>query len=54
VRLKRTLNRSVGDKQYHRWLIADVPRAVVDALGWEEGVQLEATVRDGALTIRRA
>jgi hypothetical protein len=52
VRLKRTLNRRVGDKEYYKWLIADVPPETVQALGWEQGEELEAVQENGGLHVR--
>jgi hypothetical protein len=51
VRLKRTLNRRVGDKEYYKWLVADVPPDTIEELGWEEGQELEGTVDAGRLVI---
>lgn len=51
VRLKRTLNRRVGDKEYYKWVIADVPPDTVQELGWTEGEELEGSVDAHGLTI---
>lgn len=51
MRLKRTLNRRVGDKEYYKWLIADVPPDTIEELGWEEGQELEGTVDADRLVI---
>lgn len=53
VRLKRTLNRRVGSKEYHKWVLADVPPEVISALEWEAGEELEAKADRGALLVRR-
>jgi hypothetical protein len=53
MRLKRTLNRTVGEKRYHKWLISDVPPAIVDELGWQPNQELEAVPRADGLLIRR-
>lgn len=42
MRLRKALNRRVGERVYHRWTINDVPPAVVDEMGWEEGDELVA------------
>lgn len=54
VRLKRTLNRRVGQRVYFKWLIADVPPATVEDLGWQEGEELEGVPRQGGLYVRQA
>lgn len=52
VRLKRTLNRRVGDKEYYKWLVADVPPDTVEQLGWQEGEELEGVPHRGGLLLR--
>lgn len=52
VRLKRTLNRRVGDREYFKWLIADVPPDTVEQLGWQEGEELEGVPYKGGLLLR--
>lgn len=52
VRLKRTLNRRVGDREYFKWLIADVPPDTVEQLGWQEGAELEGVPIKGGLLLR--
>lgn len=51
MRLKRTLNRRVGDKEYDKWLVANVPPDTIEELGWEEGQELEGTVDADRLAI---
>jgi hypothetical protein len=51
VRLKRTLNRRVGGKEYYKWLVADVPSDTIEALGWKEGQELEGTIDEGRLLL---
>jgi hypothetical protein len=54
MRLKRTLNRRVGNQAYYKWLLADLPPAIVESLGWSETDDLEAVAERGVLTVRRA
>lgn len=51
MRLKRTLNRRVGEKEYYKWLVADVPPDTIEALGWNERQELEGTIDEGRLVI---
>ena len=51
MRLKSTLNRRVRDKEYYKWLVADVPPEMIKELGWEEGQELEGTADAGRLVI---
>lgn len=58
VRLKRTLNRSVeaadgSTVKYYKWMLADVPRDLVEELGWDESTEIHGRVRDGKLVIER-
>lgn len=51
VRLERTLNRRVGDKEYHRWRISNIDPEIIQALGWKTSEELTAEVRNGRLVI---
>lgn len=53
MRLKRTLNRSTAQRVYYRWTISDLPRKLVETLGWKEGDKLSGEIRNGALLIHR-
>lgn len=53
VRLERTLNRRVGDKEYHRWRVTDIPNEIVKELGWKADDKVEAEIRGDSLIVRR-
>lgn len=52
LRLLRLVNRHVKGKTYHRWRIGDLPKEIVDELAWEDGAELEASVRGRTLVLR--
>ncbi len=51
MRLKRTLNRRVGNKEYYKWLVTDPPPDTIEKLGWEESQELEGNVDADRLVI---
>lgn len=50
--LQRILSRKRGDKTYYKWQVTLSP-VDVETLGWEAGMELGATVRNGTLTLRK-
>lgn len=39
--------------KYYKWTL-NIAAEDVEKLGWDQGTELESTVRDGRLTLRRA
>lgn len=53
MRLKRTLNRRVGEKEYYKWMIADLPPTEVEQLGWKVNEELRGEIRDGKFVVEK-
>lgn len=58
LRPKKTLNRRVTDASgrevsYYKWLIADVPREDMEALGWDENDELAGEIKGDSYVLRR-
>ena len=52
VKLQKRFNRRVGDKEYSKWVVV-LPSDEVSRLGWEEGVELEASrTKNGTLELK--
>lgn len=50
----RLVNRKVNETTYYRWRVGDLPTEVVERLGWDDGAELVAEVKDGRLILKRA
>ena len=53
IRLRRAMNRRVGERQYDRFLLT-IPRWLVAELEWRGDIMLEASVRGSKLSLRPA
>lgn len=53
MRLQRVTNRARGDKVYHKWQVT-LPPDVVEALDWQPGDDLTATVDGDRLVVTRS
>ncbi|MFQ5440276.1 MAG: AbrB/MazE/SpoVT family DNA-binding domain-containing protein [Nitrosopumilaceae archaeon] len=51
MRLRKRLNRKVGDTEYSKWEI-NIPYETISEAGWKEGTDLEAVVKDGKVILR--
>jgi hypothetical protein len=53
MKLQRLVNRKVGDKTYHKWIL-NIPPALVEELGWTDQTELVAETDEGRLVIRKS
>jgi hypothetical protein len=53
MRLRKVVNRVYEGKTYYRWIVSVPPKRIGD-LGWVNGQELEATVRESGLWIHAA
>ncbi|MGQ0605950.1 MAG: AbrB/MazE/SpoVT family DNA-binding domain-containing protein [Candidatus Nitrosotenuis sp.] len=51
MKLRKRLNRKVGNIEYSKWEI-NLPAEQIHEAGWKEGIDLEATVKDGKIVLR--
>ena len=52
VKLQKTFNRRVGDKEYSKWVVV-LPDNEVTRLGWREGIELDANrTKNGTLELK--
>ena len=52
VKLQKRFNRSVGDKEYSKWVVV-LPDNEVTRLGWREGIELDAnSTKNGTLELK--
>ncbi|MFY3739818.1 MAG: antitoxin component of MazEF toxin-antitoxin module [Candidatus Nitrosomirales archaeon] len=51
MKLQKRFNRKVAGKEYSKWVV-NLPPEEVERLGWEEGVDLEATIKDDKLILK--
>ena len=50
MRLQKRFNRKVGSKEYSKWIV-NLPPEEVEQLGWKEGIELEASIKDGKIIL---
>lgn len=51
MKLQKRFNRKVGNKEYSKWIVTLAPEDV-EELGWREGMELEASNKDGKLVLK--
>jgi bifunctional DNA-binding transcriptional regulator/antitoxin component of YhaV-PrlF toxin-antitoxin module len=51
VKLQKQLSRRVDNKEYPKYVVTIPPKQIEEA-GWKEGVELEATVENGRITLK--
>ena len=51
MKLRKRLNRKVGNIEYSKWEI-NIPSETITQAGWKEGTDLEAVVKDGKVVLR--
>lgn len=51
MKLQKRFNRKVGEKEYNKWVVV-LPSEKVEQVGWNEGIELDADVRDGKLVLK--
>ncbi len=52
MKLQKQLSRKVGDTEYAKWVLV-VPPSLIENLGWKEGQELEAEIKDNKLVIEK-
>ena len=52
MKLQKQLSRKVGSTEYAKWVVVVSP-TTIEELGWREGQELEAEVKENKLIIRR-
>ncbi len=52
MRLQRQKTREYGGRDYYRWTVV-IPPEKIEALHWNEGLELEPDVKDDKLVIRK-
>ncbi len=50
MHLQKQKTHKVGDKEYYKYVLV-VNSSLVDALGWKEGDELEAKVKDKKMVV---
>jgi bifunctional DNA-binding transcriptional regulator/antitoxin component of YhaV-PrlF toxin-antitoxin module len=50
MRLQKQLSRKVENKEYPKYVVTLPPKSIKQA-GWKEGIELEAIVKDGKITL---
>jgi len=53
MKLQKQLSRKVGNTEYAKWVIVISPETIKE-LGWKEGQELEAEVKDNKLSIKKS
>lgn len=51
MRLHRTATRRYKGQTYYKWVLTP-PSGLVEELGWQDGLELEAKAEDGALVVK--
>ncbi len=51
MKLQKQLSRKYGGKEYPKYLVT-IPPKTVDKVGWEQGTELEAIVKDGKIILK--
>lgn len=51
MRLQRQLSRKVNDKNYPKYVVT-IPPKQIEEVGWKEGIELEAIVKNGKIVLR--
>jgi len=51
MKLQKQLSRRVKDKMYPKYVVT-IPPKKVEEVGWREGTELEAIVKDGKIILR--
>jgi bifunctional DNA-binding transcriptional regulator/antitoxin component of YhaV-PrlF toxin-antitoxin module len=51
VKLQKQLSRKVDDKEYPKYVIT-IPPKQIEAVGWKEGTELEAIVKNGKIVLK--
>jgi antitoxin component of MazEF toxin-antitoxin module len=52
MKLQKQLSRKVGNTEYAKWVLV-VPPTMIETLGWKEGQELEAEIKDNKLVVKK-
>jgi hypothetical protein len=50
MKLQKQLSRKVEGKEYPKYVVT-IPPKEIEAVGWKEGIELTAKVRDGRIIL---
>ena len=53
MKLRSQVSRQYKGKEYRKWIL-NPPTELIEKLGWQDGMELEAVVRKGQLVLRPA
>ena len=51
MKLQKQLSRKVGNTEYVKWVLV-VPPTMIETLGWKEGQELEAEIKDNKIVVK--
>jgi len=51
VKLQKQLSRKVDNVKYPKYVVT-IPPKQIEEVGWKEGIELEAVVKDGKIVLR--
>lgn len=51
MKLRKRLNRKVGEIEYSKWEI-NIPSEKISEAGWKEGTDLDVVVKNGKMELR--
>lgn len=51
MKLQKQLSRKVKDIEYPKWVVT-IPPEKIKEVGWKEGVELEASVKDRKIVLK--
>jgi len=50
MKLQKQLSRKVNEKEYPKWVVT-IPPNKIKEVGWKEGLELNAQVKDGKIIL---
>lgn len=50
MKLQKQLSRRVESKNYPKYVVT-IPPKIVEKLGWKEGIELKADIKDGQIVL---
>ena len=51
MKLQKQLSRKLNNKEYPKYVVI-IPPKQIEEVGWKEGTELEAIVKDGKITLK--
>lgn len=52
MKLQKQLSRKVGNTEYAKWVLV-VPPTIIEKLGWKEGQEMKAEIKDNKLIVEK-